>query len=86
MLFSVLPSTAWSVHKISTAQRLHTPDRGGGVAAYLATALVATFGLAPAIAAAIAAIVVRRFFKPAYQEFCKAWSERIAKATGGVTS
>jgi hypothetical protein len=47
------------------------------VAASLATALVGTFGLAPAIAAVIAALVIKRVFRPAYQEFCLAWKEQL---------
>lgn len=50
------------------------------VAAFMAAMLVSQFGLAPAIAAVVAAIIVRRFFRPAYQEFCAAWGERIAAA------
>lgn len=47
------------------------------VAAFMAALLVSHFGIAPAIAAVIAAIVVKRFFRPAYEEFCSAWGERV---------
>lgn len=44
------------------------------VAAYLATLMVSSLGIAPAIAAVVAAIVIKRFFKPALGEFCQAWA------------
>jgi hypothetical protein len=47
------------------------------VAASLAAVIVTNFGIAPAIAAVIAALVVKRFFRPAYEEFCQAWGEHI---------
>ena len=52
---------------------------GTALATYLATTLVATFALAPAVAVVIGAIVVRRYFNPAYDEFCSVWSERIGE-------
>jgi hypothetical protein len=46
----------------------------------MATLLASHFGVAPAIAAVTAAIAVKRFFRPAYQEFCTYWNERITTA------
>jgi len=44
------------------------------VAAALTSVLV-SIGAAPALAAIIAAIVVKKFFAPAYDEFCGIWKE-----------
>ncbi len=49
------------------------------VAAILAGLIVTNFGLAPAIATVIAALVVKRFMRPAYEEFCEVWSKHIAE-------
>lgn len=48
------------------------------VAAALVTVLVGSLGLAPALATVIAAIIVRRFFKPTLEEFCQTWSRALA--------
>ena len=47
------------------------------VAGYVATLLVGSLGLAPALAAVIAALVVKRFFKPARDEFCETWATSL---------
>jgi hypothetical protein len=44
-----------------------------------AKCLISAFGLTPAIAAVIAAIVVKRFLRPAYEEFCVVWGERLER-------
>lgn len=48
------------------------------VAATLAGLLVTYLGLAPAVAGVIAALVCKRFFRPAYEEFCLAWSKAVS--------
>jgi hypothetical protein len=47
------------------------------VAAIVAGLLVSHLGIAPALAAVIAAIACKRFFRPAFEEFCAAWSKAL---------
>jgi hypothetical protein len=48
------------------------------VTAALAAGLVAWVGLAPAIAAVVAAIAMRLFFRAAYGATCDVWKENLA--------
>lgn len=47
------------------------------VASALTGLLVSSFGLAPAIATVLAALAVKRFFRPAHEEFCDVWKESL---------
>ncbi len=47
------------------------------IAAALAALLVAQMGLAPAFAAVIAVIILKRFFRPAHEEFCLVWKKNL---------
>lgn len=49
----------------------------GAVAAALTALLITNLGLTPALAVVIAAITVKRFFRPAYQEFCRIWEKNL---------
>jgi hypothetical protein len=49
------------------------------VAAALSALLITSFGVAPAISAIIAALIVKRFFRPGYEEFCQVWQKHIAE-------
>jgi hypothetical protein len=45
--------------------------------AALATLLVSHLAITPAIASVIAALVMKRFFSPAYEEFCDMWRQKL---------
>ena len=47
------------------------------VTAALTGILIANFGLAAAIASVIAALIVKLFFRPTYEEFCQVWKEKL---------
>jgi hypothetical protein len=50
------------------------------IASVMAAMLVAQLGLAPAIAAVIATILIKRFLlKPAYEQFCDVWKANLPK-------
>ncbi len=53
---------------------------GTAVAATMAGVLVTSVGLAPAVAAIIAAIIVKRFLQPGLEAFCQVWQERLDAA------
>jgi hypothetical protein len=48
----------------------------------LAAALVSTFGWAPALAAVVAAPVVKLFFKNAYLATCQVWQKHLQPSKG----
>lgn len=47
------------------------------VAGALSALLVTHLGLAPAIAAVVSALAIKRFFRPAYDEFCQTWEKSL---------
>jgi len=49
------------------------------MSAMLAAALVSSFGWAPAIAAVVAALVVKLFFRSGYEIACQMWKEKLPK-------
>lgn len=59
--------------KIAEAFGVDQMMAGAAVAAFL----VSSFGMAPAIAAVVAALAMRRFFRPGYEEFCKVWKKHL---------
>ena len=52
------------------------------VAPAIAALLVLHLGLAPAISAVVATLILRFFFRPAYESMCETWSEHQAEGTG----
>ena len=51
------------------------------IASAITGLLITELAVPAALAPVIAAIVVRRFFRPAYEEFCKVWEKKLPKAT-----
>lgn len=49
------------------------------VAAALSALLVTHLGLAPAIAAVLATLVIKRFFRPVHEEFCQVWEKNLTQ-------
>ncbi len=47
------------------------------VAAVLAGLLVSEFGLAPAIAAVVASLIIKLFFRNAYEAMCEVWKGKL---------
>lgn len=47
------------------------------VGAALSALLVTHLGLVPALAAVVAALAIKRFFRPAYEEFCRVWKKNL---------
>lgn len=48
------------------------------VAAFITAAIVASgVGIAPALAAVVAVLIVKRFLRPTYEETCKAWAKYL---------
>jgi len=52
---------------------------GAGSTAVLAAGITTAFGLAPAVAAIIAALLVRLIVAPAHEEVCSTWTEWLSK-------
>lgn len=48
------------------------------LASTITTVLISTFGIAPPLAIVMAAIITKRFFRPAYEELCEVWSFHIS--------
>lgn len=59
--------------KVQSAFRLG-PE---AVGAAIAGVVVAQFGLAPAAAAVVAALIMRLFFRNAYDAMCELWKEKL---------
>lgn len=52
------------------------------VAPALAALLVAHVGLAPAVAAVVAVLAIRVFFRPAYDSMCDVWKDKLKEGSG----
>jgi hypothetical protein len=51
------------------------------VAAALCALMVTHLGVAPALAAVAGALIARRFFRPAYDEFCQVWGKSLSQGS-----
>jgi len=49
------------------------------VAATLSALLVSQLGLVPALAAVIATLAIKRYFRPGYEEFCQVWKNNLSQ-------
>jgi len=54
--------------------------REGGAPALLAGTLVAAFGLSPAVAALVAALLMKLVIAPAKDELCQSWAAALNAA------
>jgi len=52
------------------------------VAPAIAALLVLHLGMAPAISAVVATLILRVFFRPAYESMCEVWGEHQADVSG----
>jgi hypothetical protein len=50
---------------------------GAGLGAVVAGVLISSFGVAPAVAAVVAALLIKRIIKPGQEELCVVWKERL---------
>jgi hypothetical protein len=50
------------------------------IALAMSALLITQLGLAPAIAAVMAALIIKHVFKPSYEEFCGLWGEKFPKS------
>jgi hypothetical protein len=58
--------------------------RDGGATALLAGALVVAFGASPAVAAIVAALLMKLVVAPAKDELCASWAASLAESTSGA--
>jgi Flp pilus assembly protein TadB len=65
--------------KVSDAFGLGPAAVGGAIAGVL----VGSLGLAPAVAAVLAALIMRLFFENAYQAMCDVWKQRLPQVNTG---
>ncbi len=52
------------------------------IAPAIAGLLILQLGLAPAVAAVVATLIIRLFFRPAYESMCETWGEHQTEGNG----
>jgi hypothetical protein len=52
---------------------------GEAVATALAAVMVTSLGLAPAVAAVVAALAIKLFFRPAHGAMCDVWKGKLGQ-------